>query len=61
MIRPASYVVQRDDTLYSIAWRFGIDFRTLSDWNRLPNPNVINVGQRLRLRAPVQQLSKSAA
>lgn len=61
VIRPASYVVQRDDTLYSIAWRFGIDFRTLSDWNRLPNPNVINVGQRLRLRAPVQQLSKSAA
>ncbi len=60
-IRPKSYLVQNGDTLYSIAWRFGIDFRSLSRWNRLSDPNLIRVGQRLQLRAPVQPRSKTPA
>jgi len=50
--KPASYVVKRGDTLYSIAWRFGIDFRSLSRWNQIADPNVIRVGQRLSLKIP---------
>jgi lipoprotein NlpD len=56
--RPASHTVQRGDTLYSIAWRFGIDFRSLSRWNRLSDPNLIHVGQRLRLSAPPNKRNK---
>ncbi len=53
--RPATYKVRSGDTLYSIAWRFGVDFRKLATWNRLSNPNLIRVGQGLRLHAPRAQ------
>ena len=49
---PDSYVVRSGDTLYSIAFRYGLDQRQLAQWNNLRNPNQINVGQRLVLRAP---------
>jgi lipoprotein NlpD len=52
--RPTSYVVRRGDTLYSIAWRYGVDFRSLSRWNRIADPNVIYTGQRLRLVAAAE-------
>jgi LysM repeat protein len=42
-----TYVVQKGDTLNSIARRFGTDARTLQQLNRLSNPNQIWVGQRL--------------
>jgi lipoprotein NlpD len=58
--RPASYVVQRGDTLYSIAWRFGVDFRSLSRWNRIADPNVIYTGQRLRLVAAAEKDNNAA-
>ena len=49
---PESYVVRSGDTLYSIAFRYGLDQRQLASWNNLRNPNQINAGQRLVLRAP---------
>jgi lipoprotein NlpD len=45
-----SYVVQPGDTLYTIAWRHGVDHRELARWNGLANPDVIYVGQRLTTR-----------
>jgi len=57
--RPASYKVQSGDTLYSIAWRFGLDFRSLTRWNRLSNPHLIKTGQALRLYAPPAHRSHS--
>ncbi len=56
---PESYVVRSGDTLYSIAFRYGLDQRQLASWNNLRNPNQINVGQRLVLRAPVARSSAS--
>ena len=49
---PASYTVVRGDTLHGIAWRYGLDYRRVADWNRLANPDLIYPGQRIRLRPP---------
>lgn len=46
------HVVKRGETLYSIAWRYGVDDDALARWNHLSDPNVIYVGQRLRLTPP---------
>lgn len=46
------HVVQRGDTLYKIAWQHGVDQRQLARWNGLRDPDLIRVGQRLRLSAP---------
>jgi lipoprotein NlpD len=44
-----SYRVASGDTLYSIAFRFGVDHRQLAQWNSIQNPNRILVGQTLKL------------
>jgi lipoprotein NlpD len=44
-----SYVVAKGDTLYSIAFRKGVDFRDLAQWNRVSAPYTIWPGQRLTL------------
>jgi lipoprotein NlpD len=44
------YTVQRGDTLYSIAFRYGLDYRRLAAANRIPAPYTIYPGQRLSLR-----------
>ena len=33
-----SYVVEKGDTLYSIAFRKGVDFRDLAQWNAIAAP-----------------------
>jgi lipoprotein NlpD len=54
---PTSYIVRRGDTLYSIAWKFGLDFRNVSKWNAVANPNLIYIGQKLNLAAPIKSPS----
>lgn len=44
-----TYKVQRGDTLYSIAFRHGTDYRELAGWNGISAPYTIYVGQELRL------------
>lgn len=41
------YTVQRGDTLYSIARRYGVSVSTLASVNHLSNPDYIVVGQKL--------------
>ncbi len=50
--RPEYYTVKKGDTLYTIALDQGLDYKELAEWNRLDNPNVIRIGQQLRLHAP---------
>src|SRR6266550_3566516 len=50
--RPQTYTVKRGDTMHQIALDNGLDYRELAAWNNLENPNVIRVGQVLRLSAP---------
>lgn len=40
------------DTLYSIAWESGRDYRELAAWNGISPPYTIKPGQRLRLHPP---------
>ena len=42
--------VAKGDTLYSIAWRYGYDHKTLAAWNRIKPPFVIYPGQVIRFR-----------
>lgn len=44
------YRVQPGDTLYSVAWRYGLDYRRLAAANNIASPFTIFVGQRLLLR-----------
>ena len=49
---PRTHRVAAGETLYAIAWRYGLDARDLGRWNRLDDFNRIFVGQELTLRAP---------
>jgi lipoprotein NlpD len=50
--RPQTYTVKKGDTLHAIALDHGLDYRELATWNGIENPNLIRVGQVLRLSAP---------
>lgn len=50
--RPSTHVVQKGETLYSIALEYGLDYRDLATWNGLEDSNRILIGQALRLTAP---------
>ncbi|MFA6972420.1 MAG: peptidoglycan DD-metalloendopeptidase family protein [Gallionella sp.] len=47
--RPKVHVVQRGDTLYAIAFNYGLDPRELAEQNAIQDPNVIYVGQQINL------------
>jgi lipoprotein NlpD len=44
--------VRAGDTLYSIAWESGRDYREVATWNGLEPPYVIKPGQKIRLYPP---------
>jgi lipoprotein NlpD len=46
------YIVQRGDTLYSIALAFQQDYRDVARWNNLDDPTRLQVGQSLRVTPP---------
>lgn len=47
--RPQTYVVQKGDTLYSIAFNYGLDYREIAELNSIHNHGIIHVGKELRL------------
>lgn len=47
--RPATYTVQKGDTLYSIALEHGQDYKEIAEWNGIQAPYSIRIGQVLRL------------
>ncbi|MBA2484113.1 MAG: LysM peptidoglycan-binding domain-containing protein, partial [Nitrosomonas sp.] len=53
------YVVQRGDTLYSIALDHGINLKELAEWNNITNPGAIQLGQRINLSVPSTQSQTS--
>lgn len=60
--RGKTHIVQKGDTLYSIAWRYGLDHGRLAQINRIREPYTIYAGQRLKLAGvPARLSSKSKA
>jgi len=59
--RPETYTVKRGETLYGIALDHGLDYRELAEWNGMSNPNVIRIGDTLRLRAPASAAASEGA
>ncbi|WP_456415545.1 peptidoglycan DD-metalloendopeptidase family protein [Thiolapillus sp.] len=47
-----TYRVRKGDSLYSIAWRAGLDYQTVARWNNLRSPYTIYPGQTIRLSPP---------
>ena len=48
---PPFHEVRRGETLYAIAFRYGLDWRSVAQWNRIQPPYTIRPGQELRLSA----------
>lgn len=46
------YVIQKGDTLYSIAFENGLDYREVAEQNNIENPSAIQVGQQIKLYLP---------
>ncbi|MEN9712124.1 MAG: hypothetical protein RLY90_385, partial [Pseudomonadota bacterium] len=53
--KPGYYTVRQGDTLIRIGMDSGQSWRDLAKWNNMDNPNVIEVGQVLRVAPPVQE------
>ncbi len=47
-----TYSVRTGDTLYAIAFHYGMDPQELAGWNGIDRPYVIYPGQKLRMLAP---------
>ncbi|WP_426358269.1 LysM peptidoglycan-binding domain-containing protein [Pseudocolwellia sp. HL-MZ19] len=55
-LKATQYIVKKGETLYSIAWRSGIDVREIAKLNNIGSPYHIYPGQNLDL---VNQLASS--
>jgi len=58
--KPGTYIVKPGDTLMRIALETGQAWRDLARWNSMDNPNVIEVGQVLRVVPPGQEPGAAA-
>lgn len=57
--RGSTHVVQKGETLYSIAWRYGLDYQNLARINRIRKPYTIYMGQRIKLSGVASRLKSS--
>jgi len=53
------YQIKSYDTLYSIAWHYGLDVKDLARWNKINPPYTIKPGQRILLYEAPQQAAQS--
>ena len=54
------YVVEPGDTLYAVAFRLGVDYRTLANLNDIDPPYVIRVGQSLKTAPDAERANAPA-
>lgn len=60
---PTIYKVKKGDTLYSISWRYGMDYKTLAKVNNIQSPYLLSIGQKLRFNTvkPIKTANKPPA
>ena len=58
---PNEHVVRKGDTLYSIAFRYRLDYKSLASINRIKQPYTIFPGQQLKLLGASQMPDKDGA
>ena len=56
--RQGLHTVRSGDTLFSIAWRYGLDFNQIADWNGIEAPYRIFPGQALKISEPSRARSQ---
>ena len=47
--RPKVHIVQKGETLFSIAFNYGFGYHELAELNSIKNPDVISIGQEIKL------------
>lgn len=57
---PQVYIVKPKETLYSIAWRYQLDFREIAKWNGITHPYIIHPGDRLLLADSGKSVDKKS-
>jgi len=55
------HIVRSGDTLYSIAWRYGKDYKSLARANKIAPPYTIFIGQKIAIRHKSGTTKKTAA
>ena len=58
-VKPNQYQVRKGDTLYSIAFRYGLDYRELAKLNGISGNYNIYPGQKLQIKQPTVASSSS--
>ena len=58
---PSYYTVRKGDTLYSISWRYGMDYKDVARMNGIRSPYTIYVGQKIRFKPGSRSTSSSRA
>jgi lipoprotein NlpD len=59
--KPGYYSVKPGDTLMRVGLETGQNWRDIARWNNIDNPNVLEVGQVLRVVAPGSDMAATAA
>ena len=49
-----TYTVRKGDTLYSISFHYGQDYKQVAEWNHIDPPYIISPGQILHISPPLQ-------
>ena len=55
----SKHTVLRGDTLFGIAWRYGMDYRELASINGIASPYTIYPGQQLKLNKPPRKTAST--
>jgi len=55
------HVVQKSETLFSLAWRYGWDYKALASANSIAPPYLIYPGQKINVRRSAQRKTGSKA